>query len=191
MSQPHRRDGDNLGGSGQAARLWPGRQDARQSSVGRKARWTIALSKDNDVFHIQTDKTTIRNLIIVEKDKKPFTQDAVKLIADVFLDTKEKTIAAKQFNLEGTDGQAIIRITQAQIQQKADKTTTQMNGKIDAEVDLGPSDRRPDASGGLDIADGKDATGIRFEMPDKPAQLAANLNLAPTTIGFDKPRIRE
>jgi hypothetical protein len=157
---------------------------------GGKLDGQIALSKDKDVFHVQTDKTTIRNLMIVEKDKKPFVQDAVKLVADVFLDTKEKTIAAKQFNLEGSAGQAIIRVTQAQIQQKADKTDTQMNGKIDAEIDLGAmrAIAAPMLPAGLDIQ-GRQKTQLVFDSKyptDKPAQLAAHLNLAPTTIGFDK-----
>jgi hypothetical protein len=157
---------------------------------GGKLDGQVALSKDKDVFHVKTDQTTIRNLIIVEKDKKPFTQDAVKLVADVFLDTKEKTIAAKQFNLESATGQAIIRVTQAQIQQKADKTTTQMNGKIDAEIDLGAvrAIAAPMLPEGLDIT-GRQKTQLVFDSKyptDKPSQLAANLNLAPTTIGFDK-----
>ena len=157
---------------------------------GGKLDGQIALSKDKDVFHVQTDKTTIRNLMIVEKDKKPFMQDVVKLVADVFLDTKEKTIAAKQFNLEGTAGQAIIRVTQAQIQQKADKTTTQMNGKIDAEIDLGAvrAIAAPALPAGLEIQ-GRQKTQLVFDSKyptDKPSQLAAHLNLAPTTIGFDK-----
>ena len=155
-----------------------------------KADGQISLSKDKDIFHVQTDKTTIRNLIIVEKDQKPFTQDTVKLVADVFLDTKEKTIAAKQFNLEGTAGQAIIRVTQAQIQQKADKTDTLMNGKIDAEIDLGAmrAIAAPALPAGLEIQ-GRQKTQLVFDSKyptDKPSQLAAHLNLAPTTIGFDK-----
>ena len=157
---------------------------------GGKLDGQVALSKDKDVFHIQTDQTTIRNLIIVEKDKKPFVQDAVKLVADILLDTKEKTIAAKQFNLESAAGQAIIRVTQAQIQQKADKTNTQMNGKIDAEIDLGAvrAIAAPMLPEGLDIA-GRQKTQLVFDSKyptDKPAQLAANLNLAPTNFGFDK-----
>lgn len=157
---------------------------------GGKLDGQVALSKDNDIFHITTDQTTIRNLIIVEKDKKPFTQDSVKLVADVLLDTKEKTIAAKQFNLESVAGQAIIRVTQAQIQQKTDKTNTQMNGKIDAEIDLGAvrAIAAPMLPEGLDIS-GRQKTQLVFDSKyptDKPAQLAANLNLAPTTIGFDK-----
>jgi hypothetical protein len=160
---------------------------------GGKLDGQVAISKDKDVFHVQTDKTTIRNLMIVEKDekdKKPFVQDVVKLVADVFLDTKEKTIAAKQFNLEGTSGQAIIRVTQAQIQQKADKTDTQMNGKIDAEIDLGAvrAIAAPVFPKGLDIT-GRQKAQLVFDSKyptDKPSQLAANLNLAPTTIGFDK-----
>ncbi len=157
---------------------------------GGKLDGQVAFSKDKDVFHVQTNQTTIRNLIIVEKDKKPFTQDTVKLVADVFLDTKEKTIAAKQLNLEGTAGQAIIRVTQAQIQQKADKTNTQMNGKIDAEIDLAAvrAIAAPMLPEGLDIA-GRQKTQLTFDSKyptDKPAQLAANLNLQPTTFGFDK-----
>ncbi len=150
----------------------------------------VALSKEKDVFHVKTDQTTIRNLIIAEKDQKPFVQDAVKLVADVLMDTKEKTIAVSQFNLESAAGQAIIRITQAQIQQKADKTTTQMNGTIDAEIDLGAvrAIAAPMLPEGLDIQ-GRQKTQFTFDSKyptDKPAQLAANLNLAPTTFGFDK-----
>ncbi len=157
---------------------------------GGKLDSQISISKDKDVFHIQTDKTTIRNLMIVEKDKKPFVQDAVKLVADVLVDTKEKTIAAKQFNLESAAGQAIIRVTQAQIQQKADKINTQMNGKIDAEIDLGAvrAIAAPMLPKGLDIS-GRQKTQLTFDSKyptDKPAQLAANLNLQPTTFGFDK-----
>lgn len=157
---------------------------------GGKLDSQVSLSKDKDVFHVKTDQTTIRNLMIVEKDKKPFVQDAVKLVADVLLDTKEKTIAAKQFNLESAAGQAIIRVTQAQIQQKADKTNTQMNGKIDAEIDLGAvrAIAAPMLPEGLDIS-GRQKTQLTFDSKyptDKPAQLAANLNLQPTTFGFDK-----
>lgn len=157
---------------------------------GGKLDSQISLSKDKDVFHVKTDQTTIRNLMIVEKDKKPFVQDAVKLVADVLLDTKEKTIAAKQLNLESAAGQAIIRVTQAQIQQKADKTSTQMNGKIDAEIDLAAvrAIAAPMLPEGLDIA-GRQKTQLAFDSKyptDKPGQLAANLNLQPTTFGFDK-----
>ncbi len=150
----------------------------------------VALSKDQDVFHVQTDKTTIRNLIIVEKDKKPFTQDAVKLIADVFLNTKEKSIDARQLALESAAGEGIIRVTKGQIQQKADKTNTQMNGTIDAEIDLAAvrAIAAPMLPAGLDIQ-GRQKAQLVFDSKyptDKPALLASNLNLAPTTIGFDK-----
>ena len=149
-----------------------------------------AIDGKDGTFHIKTDRTNVRKLLITSPNQEPFKQETVKLIGDIVADTKQKEITINDLLLEGAQGQSLIKVMKGKFDQSEQGQKTNVTGQFQAEYDLAAVSAiaSPYLPAGLAM-EGIRSSELIFDSqyPTGTDQLLANIN-GETNIGFDKAR---
>ncbi len=149
-----------------------------------------AIDGKDGRFHIKTDRTNVRKLVITAPDQAPFKQETVKLIADIVADTRQKEITINDLLLEGAQGESLIKVMKGKFDQSEKGQKTNVTGQLQAEYDLAAVSAiaSPFLPRGLAM-EGIRRSDLTFnsQYPTGTDQLLANIN-GKTNIGFDKAR---
>ena len=149
-----------------------------------------AIDGANGRFHIKTDRTSVKKLVINAPGQDPFKQETVKLVADLIADTKQKEITVNDLFIEGVQGQSLIKVTKGKFEQSEKGQKTNVTGQLQAEYDLAAVSAlaAPFLPRGLAM-EGIRRSNLTFnsQYPTGTDQLLANIN-GKTNIGFDKAR---
>ncbi len=153
--------------------------------IAGKAQSKLSVKSEKNVYHVNTNSTHISNLKIQKKDKEPFEQTSVDVKFDTIIDTAQKNIQVKSFELISPQ----IKITKGQFKQKTSKAgITSLSGIANCQYDWQAisnisSQFLPQ---GFNLK-GKRNDTFKFDSTypaDKPDLLMANLNSSLNT-GFD------
>lgn len=156
----------------------------KETELAGTAESTFFVSSKKDIWNIKTDATKIDNLKFSSPGKKPFEQSIVQIIFDTDIDTKNKDINVKKFELISPQ----IKI-KGNINQKTNGPTTNLQGRADCEYDW----QTVSGFASAFLPEGMELTGQRTDSfsfssrypADKPDQLIANLSTK-GKFGFDK-----
>ena len=97
-----------------------------------KTQSKLSVNSSKNVYHITTSSTHIDNLKIQKKDKQPFEQTSVDVKFDTTIDTDQKNIEVKTFELISPQ----IKITQGQFKQQTSKAgITSLSGNASCQYD--------------------------------------------------------
>jgi len=148
----------------------------------------LSVRKQKTAYHVVTENTNVKKLVIAPKERDAFKQDEVKLTADVVCDTKEKTVAIDTLDLVGIDGKSLIKVTKGNVSRSSKGGKTKINGEFEAEYDLATVTAMASKylPAGLTMT-GKRKGTVKFESeyPEKvEGGLVANLNTK-AQFGFD------
>ncbi|MCD6392812.1 MAG: hypothetical protein J7M40_04825 [Planctomycetes bacterium] len=139
-------------------------------------------------FHIKTDRTNVKKLVINAPGQEPFKQETIKLVADIIADTKQKEITVNDLFIEGVQGQSLIKVTKGRFEQSEKGQKTNVTGQLQAEYDLAAVSAlaAPFLPRGLAM-EGIRKSDLTFDSqyPTGTKQLLANIN-GQTDFGFDK-----
>jgi hypothetical protein len=149
----------------------------------------LAISTTGNQIRLLTKNATCDNLKIEVPNTEPFVQEQVRLNGDILLDTEQKTIDIQDFDLQGKQGQTLIKITKGAVEKKVSSDTTQINGDFEAQYDW----QTLSTFASVYLPTGLSVQGTRNDSfhfaskypTDQPEQMKANLNAA-GMIGFDK-----
>ncbi len=149
----------------------------------------VSVQTKDDMMYVKTDKTRIQNLRVVQADKTPFEQEMVQLTADVALDMLKQSINIKAFDMQGAQGESLIKVHKGKVEQSVKKGVKAMDGQIEAEYDLKAisSMAAPFLPQGLSV-EGKRKDNFTFSSrwpENDPDKMLANLNAA-AALGFAK-----
>ena len=97
---------------------------------------SITLEKKKEGYHILTDATNIKNLVIAQPNVEPFRQEQINLTADILCDPQAKTVAINTLNLESKQDGSLIKVTKGTLTQSSEKDKTRLEGQFQAEYDL-------------------------------------------------------
>lgn len=142
----------------------------------------VTLTSEKGAYKIQTENTKIRNFELASPGKTPFRQPEVSLLADIELDTAQRTYTVNKLNLLSEQ----IKLSFAPTKLATAAGKSRLEGKADIQYDWSA------ASSFLPrgvSAQGKRTTSINFasEFPaDKTDKLLANLSTNKCRLSFDK-----
>jgi hypothetical protein len=150
----------------------------------------LSVQTKEDIMRVKAEKTNIQQLRIGKADTPPFVQEQVSLTADVTLDLLKQSIGIQAFDMQGKNGQTLIKITQgSKIQQSSSKGIKKMDADIEAEYDLQTLSgvASPFLPQGLKVeGKRKDRFTASSSWPEKdPDKMMANLN-ANGKLGFSR-----
>ena len=142
----------------------------------------VTLTSEKGAYKIETENTKIRNFELTSPGKTPFRQPEVSLLADIELNTAQRTYTVNKLNLLSEQ----IKLSFAPTKLATAAGKSKLQGKADLQYDwFAASNFLPrDVS-----AQGKRTASINFasEFPaDKTDKLLANLNTNKCRLGFDK-----
>jgi len=145
----------------------------------------VSVSSEKKIYKITTDSTKIKGLKLSSPGKKPFEEKEVTLALEAELDTGQKAINVKRFQLDSPT----IKITKSQFSQVSKDGTTTLQGQADCEYDWSAVSTvaAPYLPEDLSLqGKRKDTISFTSEYPtDQKDKLMANLN-ARGKAGFDK-----
>ena len=153
--------------------------------IAGKAQSKLSVNSSNNVYHIKTNSTHISNLKIQKKDKEPFEQTSVDVKFDAIIDTTQKNIQVKTFELISPQ----IKITKGQFKQQTSKAgITSLSGIANCQYDWQAISNISSQflPKGFNLKGQRNDT-FKFNSTypaDKPDLLMANLNSSLNT-GFD------
>ena len=147
-----------------------------------------AIDGKDGRFHIKTDRTNVKKLVINTPGQDPFRQETIKLVADLIADTKQKEITVNDLFIEGVQGQSLIKVTKGKFEQSEKGQKTHVAGQLQAEYDLAAVSAlaAPFLPRGLAM-EGIRRSDLTFnsQYPTGTDRLLANIN-GKTNFGFDK-----
>ncbi len=148
----------------------------------------VSVSPEAGSMRIRTDKTTIEKLSITKAKNAPFVQELMTLTANVLLNLDQKKYNIENFDLQGQNGQTVIR-AKGNFGQTIQKEITSMQGDFQADYDLAAISAMaaPVMPADLKIA-GKRSNRFTFQSAyptAQPDKMLANLN-ADGGFGFDQ-----
>lgn len=150
-----------------------------------KVRSKISMNSSKNVYHITTDSTHIDNLKIQKTGKEPFEQASVDVKFNTIIDTDQKNIEVKTFELISPQ----IKITKGQFKQQTSKAgITSLSGTANCQYDWQAISNITSQfiPQGFNLKGQRNDT-LQFNSTypaNKPDQLMANLNSSLST-GFD------
>jgi len=157
--------------------------------AGRLTSRTAIDGKDGR-FHIRTDRTNVRKLVINAPGQEPFKQETVTVVADFIADTKQKEITVNDLLIEGVQGQSLIKVIKGKVDRSEKGQRTDVRGQLQAEYDLAAVS----AMASPFLLRGLTMEGIRridltfdSQYPTATGQFLANIN-GQADFGFDKAR---
>ena len=175
------------------AKAWPFVQvfseDLKNQDISGQLDAAFKVSTAGSQIRFLTENTRIDNLRVAVPDSDPFVQDVVTLNGDVLMDTENEVIDIRTLDLQGKQGESLIKITKGKIENKVSSTNTHMTGDFVAEYDW----RAVSALGAAYLPEGLAIEGNRtdtfhFESvypTNNPDAMIAGLN-ANGAIGFDR-----
>lgn len=175
------------------AKAWPFAQvfsaDLKDKNISGQLDAVLQITTSQGQVHLVSDNSTIENLKLSVPNSEPFVQDHMTLNVDVMLDSNNQTIDIRKMNLQGTQGESLIKITKGAVKKKVSNARIQIDGDFQAEYDW----RTLSAFASIYMPQGLVVQGKRNDTfhfdsqypTDKPELMAANLN-ASGTVGFDK-----
>ncbi|HUW19413.1 MAG TPA: hypothetical protein VMW16_08935 [Sedimentisphaerales bacterium] len=157
----------------------------KQMQLAGTARSDLSVSSQKDTYYVTTDSTFIKNLKFSSPGKKPFEQKEVSIIADVEVNTADKSFAVKKLQLTSPQ----IKIYRANMSRFSKDGKTTLKGDVDYEYDWAALT----AVAGPYLPDGLTLRGVRkdtlsflSEYPDgQTDKLLANLTTK-TKLGFEQ-----
>jgi hypothetical protein len=150
---------------------------------------SITLNSDKTGYHILTDATSVKNLVIAQPDVEPFKQEQINLTADVLCDPAKKTVAINTLNLESKQDGSLIKVTKGAFSQSSEKDQTHLEGQLQADYDLQTVSSMASAfvPQGLTMQ-GKRTASLEFKSQyptNEPEKLKQNLS-GKASFGFDR-----
>ena len=156
----------------------------QQLQIDGTARSQVAVTRQDGVYHISTDATTIQDFTLAMPDEPPFEQEQVTALFDVYVDPNIN-INVDRLQVEGPQ----IRIEKGQFKRTSQGDTTKLEGVLEAQLDWATAGRVASAfvPGDLAMA-GQRQVAVNFASTyptDDPNGLLANLN-SEASLGFDR-----
>lgn len=150
---------------------------------------SITVNSGKTGYHILTEATNVKNLVIAKPNVEPFKQEQINLSADVLCDPVKKTVAINTLNLESKQDGSLVKVTKGTFSQSTEKDQTLFEGQLQADYDLQTVSSMASAfmPEGLTMA-GKRTAGLEFKSKyptNEPEKLKQNLN-GKASFGFDR-----
>jgi hypothetical protein len=102
-------------------------------TIGGVADTVASINIDKTRYHIVTENTNVKNLMIKKTDQKEaFREPAIKLAADIIADTKDKSIEIRDIKLDATS----IKIVKGKLNRTSRAGQTKLKGQFEAQYDL-------------------------------------------------------
>lgn len=148
-----------------------------------------ALEAQKGKVLIEAAPVKAQNLRIAKAGAEPFNQQAITLNARIALDMLTKSIDIQAFDLQGGDGQTLIKIQKGTFQQTQTPTTGKLDAQFDVEYDVAALTglAQPFLPAGF-RAEGKRRDTIAFQSTwplAQPEKKIANLT-GKAALGFDQ-----
>lgn len=156
-----------------------------ENQISGQLKAAAKIETTGSQIRFQTQQASVDNLKIARQGAEPFVQDRVTLQGDVVVDTEEKTIDVRTLDLQGTQGETLIKVTKGKIEKNVTQNETKVKGDFEAEYDWKTVSALAPVSGLTVKGKRKDAFTFQSTYAnDKPDQMLANLD-AGGKIGFD------
>ena len=102
-------------------------------TIGGKAQTVVSIDIDRGRYHIVTDDTNVKNLMIKKAgQQEAFQEPELKLSADIIADTKDKSIEVRDLKVDATS----IKIIKGKLNQSSKAGRTKLKGQLEAQYDL-------------------------------------------------------